>query len=40
MIGLKEEQSKEIGRLYLDSLINLGICYKNKGFYEKAEQCY
>jgi tetratricopeptide (TPR) repeat protein len=36
VIGLKEEKKVEIGSLYLNSLINLGICYKNKELYDKA----
>jgi glycyl-tRNA synthetase alpha subunit len=30
VIALKQ-QGTNVGNLYLDSLVNIGICYKNKG---------
>ncbi len=40
MIGLKEGPNLDIGNLYINSLINLGICYKNKELFDKATDCY
>jgi tetratricopeptide (TPR) repeat protein len=30
----------DVGNLYIDSLINLGINYKNDRHFEEAEECY
>ncbi len=40
VIGLKEGPNLDIGNLYINSLINLGICYKNKELFDKATDCY
>lgn len=40
VIALKEQQDRDIGSLYLNSLINLGICYKSKELYDEACECY
>ena len=40
MIAQKEVLNKDIGSLYLNSLINLGISYKNKDLFDKANECY
>jgi tetratricopeptide (TPR) repeat protein len=40
VIKLKEEKNIDIGSLYIDSMINIGICFKNLGFYEDAITLY
>lgn len=40
VVALKEQQGRDIGSLYLNSLINLGISFKNKDLFEKANECY
>jgi tetratricopeptide (TPR) repeat protein len=30
----------DVGNLYIDSLINLGITYKNERHFEEAGKCY
>jgi tetratricopeptide (TPR) repeat protein len=37
---LKEDKNVDVGNLYINSLINLGICYKNNSLFEKAGECY
>ena len=36
VIEIREVDKIEIGSLYEDTLINMGICYKNMGQYDKA----
>ena len=36
VVDMKERENRDVGSLYLDSLINLGISYKNKDLYDKA----
>jgi tetratricopeptide (TPR) repeat protein len=40
VISLKENKNMDVGNLYIDSLINLGINYKNDRHFEEAEECY
>ena len=40
VIALKEVLGKDVGSLYLNSLVNLGISYKNKDLFDKASECY
>lgn len=40
MISLKEKQGVDIGNLYLNSLVNIGICYKITEQFEKAVDYY
>ncbi len=35
VIALKQ-QGTNVGSLYIDSLVNIGICYKNKGAIDEA----
>jgi tetratricopeptide (TPR) repeat protein len=37
---LKENKNIDVGNLYIDSLINLGITYKNERHFEEAGKCY
>ena len=37
---MKEMNKVEIGSLYEDTLINMGICYKNMGQYDKAIEIF
>lgn len=37
---MKENLQYNIGNLYLDALVNLGICYKNIELLEKAEEIF
>jgi len=40
VIRLKEDKGLDIGSLYIDSMINIGICFKNRGLYEDAITIY
>jgi tetratricopeptide (TPR) repeat protein len=40
VIKLTEEKNIDIGSLYIDYMINIGICFKNLGFYEDAITLY
>ena len=40
VIDLKQGKKQDIGNLYLNSLVNLGICYKIIGHFDKAIETY
>ena len=40
VIRQKEKEGKDIGSLYLNSLINIGVSYKNERRFEEAVDVY
>ena len=34
------QEGKDVGKLHLDSLINMGVCFKNQGIIDKAIAVY